>query len=74
VLHVLDQGLDRREARARRQHHDGLVAVLAQKETAQRSFDPQDVLFFHGPKHMVGELATGHVSDVQFNRLRLFIE
>ena len=68
VLHVLDQRLDGRKARARGQQHHGLVAVFTQVKTAIRAFGAQDVLFFHGGEHRVGELAAGHVADVQFHR------
>ena len=67
---VFDDGLDRREAGARGQQHDRLVAVFAQEEAAERAFQAQDVLFLHRAEDMVGELAAGHVAQVQFDRWR----
>ena len=48
----------------------GLSAVLAQEEAAERAFDAQDVLLLHRAEHMVGELAAGHVAQVQLDRRR----
>ena len=69
-LHVLDHRLDRRETGARRQQDHRLVGILAQVEAAVGAFDAQDFLFLHRGEHMVGELAAGHVADVQFDRGR----
>ena len=67
-LHVLDDGLDGGETRARGQENHGFGAVFAQVEAAVRPFNAQDVLFFQGAKYVVGELAAGHVAQVQFHR------
>ncbi|CAM2158584.1 hypothetical protein PT2222_40385 [Paraburkholderia tropica] len=68
VNRVLDDRLERREAGARREQHDGLVRILAQEEGAERRFEAQDVALFHLREDVVGELAAGHVADVQFER------
>ncbi|MBX3607875.1 MAG: NAD-dependent epimerase/dehydratase family protein [Piscinibacter sp.] len=66
-LQVLDDRLDRREARAAGQQHDGLVAVLAQEEAAERPLQAQDLLLLHRREDVVGELAARHVADVQLD-------
>jgi hypothetical protein len=48
----------------------GLAESVAQEEAAVRALHAQDVLFLHGTEHMVGELAAGHVADVQLDRGR----
>ena len=70
VLHVLDQGLDGRKARARGQQDHGFVAVFAQEKTPQGALDPQDVFLFQGAKHMIGEHPARHVPDVQLDLAR----
>ena len=67
VLHVLDQGFDRCKACARCQQDDGCLRVFTQIETAVRAFNAQNVFFFHGAEHHIGELAAGHVANVQFH-------
>ena len=70
---MLDQGLDRRKARARGDHDDGLVA-LTQIEAAIRPFDAQDFFFFHCAKHVIGEFAAGRMADVQLDHGRSSIQ
>ena len=65
-LHVLDQRLDGGKPSARGQKNHRLGTVFTQKEAAIGAFDAQNVFLFHGTEHMVGELATGHVAQVQF--------
>jgi len=65
---VFDDGLDRGETGARGEQNNGFVRVFAQEETAVRAFDAQDFLFLHATKDVVGELAAGHVTDMQFHR------
>ena len=67
-LHVLDDGFDRGKAGTRGQKHDGLGRFFAQVKAAKGAFNALDLFFFHHTKHVVGELATGHVTDVQFHR------
>ena len=66
-LHVLDHRLDGCKTGARCQQHHRFGAVFAQVKTAERAFNPHDFFFFHGTENMVGELATGHVANVQFD-------
>ncbi|MCY1365231.1 hypothetical protein D9M69_520700 [compost metagenome] len=63
---MLDDGLDGGEAGARGQQDQRQLAVFAQEEAAVRALDAQDVLFLHGAEHVVGELAPGHVAQVEF--------
>ena len=67
VESVLDDALDRREAGAAGEQDHRLVAVLAQKERAERSLEAQDVALLHLVEHVLGERAAGHVADVQFD-------
>ncbi len=67
VLHVFNQRLDGGKASARGQQDHGLFGVFAQIEAAIRPFGTQDVFFFHGGKHRVGELAAGHVANMQLH-------
>ena len=52
------------------QQHQGLVGRLAQEEAAERPFHAQDVLLLHRAEDVVGELAAGHVADVQLDGWR----
>ena len=67
-LYLLDHGFDGREAGARRHHHDGFGRFFAQKKSAERAFDAQDVFFLHRREHRIGEHTAGRVAYVQFNR------
>ena len=74
MLHVFQDGFDGRKTRARGQEHQRFVRVFTQEEAALRALDALDFFFFHRTKDMVGELAAGHVADVQLNRRRTFNE
>ena len=67
VQGVLDDALDRREAGAAGDEDDRLVAVFAQEERAERTFEAQDVALLHLAEHVVGERAVGHVAHVQLD-------
>ena len=68
VLHMLEQGFERRKAGARGQKYQGLVGVFAQKERSERAFDAQNVFFLHGAEHQIGKASAGHVADMQLQR------
>ena len=63
--HVLEDGLDRGEARSRGQQHHWPLGGLAQVEAAEGSLDAQDVLLLHRAEDWVGEAAARHVAQVQ---------
>src|SRR6185503_2816648 len=66
---VLDERLDRREARAARDEDERLVAVFAQVERAQRPLEADDRALLHLLEDEAREGATGGFADVQLQEL-----
>ena len=69
VQRVFHDCLDRGEAGAAGDEDDWLVRVFAQKKSAERASEAQDVALFHDLKYMMGKCAARDVADVQFEKL-----
>src|SRR5262249_39250520 len=69
---VLDQRLDRREARAAGDEYDRLVGVLAQIEHAVRTFEAQDLSALEVVEELGAEVSPRHVADVQLEQRIVF--
>ena len=65
---MLDDRLDRCEAGAAGDEDDRLVRLFAQKKSAERTFEAQDVALLHGFKNRLGKCAPGDVADMQFQK------
>src|SRR5437660_8745505 len=66
---MLDDGLDRREARAAGDEDDRLVGLFAEVERAERSFEAENLASLVLRKQRVGKETARHVADVQLEQL-----
>ena len=65
---MLDDSLDRGKTGSAGDQDDWLIGFLAQEEGAERPLEAQDLAALELTEQLIGEMAAGHMADVQFQQ------